>query len=117
MLSAVVAPVVISRCPIVTQSFLGFAAFQPVKSEIHGFTFLCDDSAIDDAFGCCVISLDRSDWLVPSHFGEGKSDGESLFHRNIEGTQFRFRCRRHDKFDDLGDGKDWSIPSRLQVIF
>ena len=68
MLCTIFAPVVSSCCPIVPKLLLRFAAFQPPESEIHRLALFRDDGIVENA-GCgCVVSLDGSDWLLPSHF-------------------------------------------------
>ena len=55
--------------------------------------------------------------MGPPHFLERIANGNQCLGRNKECTQFCFRGRSHDKFNDLGNGEDSSIPFWHGSIF
>ena len=61
--------------------------------------------------------MDGAFGLGPAHVDEGLAVGNHLAGCDEEGSKFRFSCRRHNKFDDLGNGKDSSVESWKGVIF
>ncbi len=56
MFGDVVALVLATRCPIVPELFLVDSVLKPMIFHVHGFE-LFHDIVVDDAKGCCVVSL------------------------------------------------------------
>ena len=55
--------------------------------------------------------------MGPAHFDECLAKGYHFFGGDEEGAKLGFGSRRHDEFDDLGDGKDGTIEAWKRVIF
>jgi len=59
MFGDIVAFIVTAWCPIVSELFLVDSISKPVKSHVHGFEFF-HDIVVDNAKGCCIVSLNGS---------------------------------------------------------
>ena len=88
-----------------------------MKTVVHGFGLFLDDGVVDDTDHSGVVSLDWRRRLGPAHFDECLAKGYHFFGGDKEGTNFGFCSRRHDKFDDLGDGENGTIEAWKRVIF
>ena len=73
------------------------------------FDFLLSGSAIGDAGGGRVISLDWRRRLGVMHFVERNADGGGVAGIVEESGKFGFCRRGHDVFEDAADGVDGTI--------
>jgi hypothetical protein len=88
-----------------------------MEAHPNHFNSALDYCVADEPGGGRIVSLNRRSWLFPPHFFKGIPEGYHFMGCGVQRGQFCFRRRGHDKFEDLGDGEDWSIVAWNQVIF
>ena len=117
VLGVVVGPVFSSRVPVVLELVLGGTATEPTDLHIHHFSPAGNNCFVGHSCICLVARLDRAFWLGPAHVYQGLAMGYHLLCSDGECSQFGFRCRRHDKFDYMGNEEDSAVEAQEWVIF
>ena len=117
MLGTVVDPVDPPGGTIKMELILGGSATQPVKLHVHRFVMKRQDCVVSDAVSSGVISLKGIRWLRTTHFKECLEYGNHFLCSDKHGGKFVFSGRRHDKLDNLSDGKNGDIVTEHRFIF
>ena len=63
---------------------------EPVELYVHGLHLFWMDFVVDEAIGCCVVSLHWRWWLRLSHFIQYVSDVGGFFGIDKEGSHLSF---------------------------
>ena len=95
---------------------MGLAEAYPVEMHVHKFYASRDNVFVDNANISGVISLDGRGRLRPSHFDECLAQRNHFLICNEKRAKLIFSCQGHDKFDDCGNGENWSIKYRRGVF-
>ena len=96
---------------------LGGSATEPVKLNVHRFVLTRHDCVVSEAVSIGVISLKGGRWLQTTHFNECLEYGNHFLRSDKHGGKFVFSGRRHDKLDNLSDGKNGDIVTEHRFIF
>ena len=75
MLSAIVSQVLVSRCPVVAEVFLGVVVSEPPETHVHGIEHFVHHGLVGDASGSGVVALNGRRELRPAHFEDSVSEG------------------------------------------
>ncbi len=67
-----------SGMPVIFEVFLVFAVTEPPIAHVHGFGPSGENVVSDNAKDGAIVSLDRSGWLLVSHFLKESATGDGL---------------------------------------
>ena len=73
MFGAIISPVQVLTCPVVSKLALVFSASEPVEAAIHCVKFSWNDSIIYHTCSGGVVCLEGVFWLWPFHFSQSLS--------------------------------------------
>ena len=68
MFCAVISPVQVSTCPVVSELALGLSASEPVEASVHGLHLFWDNGVIRHTCSDGVVCLEGGFWLWKLHF-------------------------------------------------
>ena len=68
MFCAVISPVQVSTCPVVSELALGFSASDPVEASVHCLQLFWDDGVIDYSCSGGIVRMEGGFWMWPLHF-------------------------------------------------
>ena len=103
MFGSIISHIGNSGSPIVTKFIQQIQTADPVEVHVNGFGAFGNDDIVCDSSRGHFFCLEGRLWLGPTHFYESLVDGDHLLGGEEEGRKFRFGCRGHNEFDDLGE--------------
>ena len=75
MLGTVISQVLVARCSVLAEVFLGVAASEPPEMHVHGFEHLVHHGLVGHACNSGVVALNGRRGLWPDHINESVPQG------------------------------------------
>ena len=75
MLGTVISQVLVARCPVVAEVFLGVVALEPPETHVHGFEHLVHHGLVGHACGSGVVALNGRRGLRPANIDDSVPQG------------------------------------------
>jgi hypothetical protein len=93
----------------------GDAILNPEIAHGHGFGTARFDGAVGETGGGGIVDLDWSRRLRETEFVHSSTEGSGFATVVVEATEFGFGGGGDNFFEDMSDGKDGAIQSRLGI--
>ena len=113
VLGMVVPYVICSLVPVILELVLGFLALKPPYAHVHHLALSGHNCLVGHARCDGVVRLNWAFRLWPAHVDQSLALWYHCLCCYDESSQFGFRCRRHEKLDDLGCRENSPVVARV----